>query len=788
MKKMIFVVMISTLMLSCQKKWESLLEPAVNVETMNDLKVASSFNWKLSKELTIGGEYLKGSGIIRITSSDGKVVYYTGSADGRAVTLSVPVTCTDVMINGQSYSNMVMSKVIPLKSSGTFSYNPAAYFAQRWMMVQEAIALQNDKFLIFYSDASGSGYNTPYVVVGNIANNAITYGTPYQIGQAGAVFNRLIQHADNKFLAAYVLNPNSFKCSFTRFTVSGNAITGISTYASNDVCYSFEMDKLTETRIAFAWREPDNMLYTRILDLSGSGIVFGNKIAVTRIQSYNTTRFNLLAMNQSRYVIGPMVSYNDGRTYLTIVENPGNINQLMIRSSQPITNNPIGYQEVSDLLKLSETRMLVFHNQSNRTVVRLADFNGTSFNLSGETQLANSNLPLYHLSSCLVEPGLVHLAYTDPTTNYLTFNTLSLNGDQLTVNTPTPTSSRYRNYYYTEYSPYSNFMAGSNKVVCVFNESFTSRWGVAVLGTYTPAIVDADHDGVPDADDNYPNDPLRAFDNYFPAAGFGSLAYEDLWPGKGDYDFNDIVVDYRFHTVTNAQNMVVDITAKFVSKASGASLENGFGFQLSNASGDLNSGPTNFKFTTTGSRLFEDFIHLNAPGDEYGQHKPTIIVYDNFFRIMPNQGTGLGVNTVQDQVFVTFDTATIVLTPTQPTFSLADFALNSWNPFIIVNKVRGHEVHLPDFMPTDFADPDNFGKWEDDSQVAIGRSFKTVQNLPWAIDIPETFVWPKEKVDITQAYLKFAAWAQSSGTEYADWYKNLQGYRNEAMLYEVPEE
>jgi len=36
---------------------------------------------------------------------------------------------------------------------------------------------------------------------------------------------------------------------------------------------------------------------------------------------------------------------------------------------------------------------------------------------------------------------------------------------------------------------------------------------------------DADGDGVPDNQDAYPNDPTRAFDNYTPAAGFGTLAF-----------------------------------------------------------------------------------------------------------------------------------------------------------------------------------------------------------------------------------------------------------------------
>jgi len=55
-------------------------------------------------------------------------------------------------------------------------------------------------------------------------------------------------------------------------------------------------------------------------------------------------------------------------------------------------------------------------------------------------------------------------------------------------------------------------------------------------------LTDSDGDGIQDADDDFPNDPARAFINFFPAAGYGSLAFEDLWPGKGDYDFNDLVV------------------------------------------------------------------------------------------------------------------------------------------------------------------------------------------------------------------------------------------------------
>lgn len=51
-----------------------------------------------------------------------------------------------------------------------------------------------------------------------------------------------------------------------------------------------------------------------------------------------------------------------------------------------------------------------------------------------------------------------------------------------------------------------------------------------------------------------PDDGDRAFYAYSPAEGtVGTLAYEDLWPLRGDFDFNDLVVWYSFANVTDAE-------------------------------------------------------------------------------------------------------------------------------------------------------------------------------------------------------------------------------------------
>ncbi|MDZ7775510.1 MAG: LruC domain-containing protein [Bacteroidales bacterium] len=83
---------------------------------------------------------------------------------------------------------------------------------------------------------------------------------------------------------------------------------------------------------------------------------------------------------------------------------------------------------------------------------------------------------------------------------------------------------------------------------------------------------DTDGDGVADNLDDYPDDPTRAFDSYYPnQVDFVSVAFEDLWPGYGDYDFNDFVVNLNYQTVSNAQNAVVDVIVKYQIMAACAS-------------------------------------------------------------------------------------------------------------------------------------------------------------------------------------------------------------------------
>jgi LruC domain-containing protein len=58
--------------------------------------------------------------------------------------------------------------------------------------------------------------------------------------------------------------------------------------------------------------------------------------------------------------------------------------------------------------------------------------------------------------------------------------------------------------------------------------------------------------------------------------------------------------------------------------------------------------------------------------------------------------------------------------------------------------------------------------------------------MPWALNIPAPFSYPKEKSKINEAYLNFNAWVRSCGVQNTDWYLNKNGYRNNDKIFVKP--
>ncbi len=298
----------------------------------------------------------------------------------------------------------------------------------------------------------------------------------------------------------------------------------------------------------------------------------------------------------------------------------------------------------------------------------------------------------------------------------------------------------------------------------------------AINATNVPAaqkiVVDTDGDGVPDTEDAAPLDPTYAYVQFIPSATtFGSVAFEDSYPVQGDYDMNDMVIDYQYEIRTNGSNKVTALRPKFILRAMGAGYKNGFGFELPVTFDKISS--------VTGSNLKENLVTVNSNGTEARQKNAAIIAFDNGFNLM-RALTGGFVNTLKDKPLVKPDTIKMVISFGTPV-AVADLGTAPYNPFIFANHIRSNEIHLAGNKPTSLANLTLFGKGDDDS--GKGKYYQTKNNLPWAILLPISFAYPIEKEPINKAYLNFNQWAESKGISFPDWYKPTQNNINKIKIF-----
>jgi len=257
------------------------------------------------------------------------------------------------------------------------------------------------------------------------------------------------------------------------------------------------------------------------------------------------------------------------------------------------------------------------------------------------------------------------------------------------------------------------------------------------------AANDSDGDGVNDELDDFPFDPNQAFNNFSPSANStGTLVYEDLWPNQGDYDFNDLVVDYNFNSIANADNLITTLEGSFTIEHIGGAFHNGFGFVLPISPDNIAS--------ISGQNLNGGYETVAANGTETGTAANETVVYvvgDAFNLEGQTLDITINFSTPQDQS------------------ALGDVP---YNAFLIVNGDRTREVHLPDLAPTSKAQ--GLGTEDDFSDAANNRYYKTATNLPWAMNIYDAFAPPPESIPITIQYPRFVNWANSGGTQDLDWY------------------
>lgn len=233
----------------------------------------------------------------------------------------------------------------------------------------------------------------------------------------------------------------------------------------------------------------------------------------------------------------------------------------------------------------------------------------------------------------------------------------------------------------------------------------------------------------------------------------GIVTFEDIWPYRGDFDMNDVVVKYVSVVGYNMNNEVLQTKDNYTILGSGASIDNSFAYQL-----DVKKSDVEVHFASS----------LGGTGGAYVDQ-----TLDRATIRLANQVLGYA----NQEVKTTFSVETRY---TGRKIAKGDFTHPPYNPFITTTDLD-IEVHLTNMRPTEKLNKEYLGKGHDRSDPSKNLYYVTFsedgQQMPFGIDIAfekdsdmDAFVIPAETKSIEIYYPRFLNWVKTKGQEDQDWY------------------
>lgn len=268
---------------------------------------------------------------------------------------------------------------------------------------------------------------------------------------------------------------------------------------------------------------------------------------------------------------------------------------------------------------------------------------------------------------------------------------------------------------------------------------------------------------------------------------FVTLAFEDNWPLLGDYDFNDVVMAYRTKRYIDENQRVVryDIEGHILGMAAG--FHNGFAVQLDGIRTD-NVIQNLVRYEINGESQTGSPVENNEESEDM-----VVVVFDDLKTTVQAQNSLCDSNPSANGCTNSDQVSFFVSVPLSESVAVEDAPHSTLNPFIFAPDGFYHgdifptppgrslEIHLKNKKVSSRFQDERFGSYDDNSDSLGGTSFLSLNNMPWAIEIPILWDQPLEGIDITDAYPEFPGFVESEGQENSTWYLRSRAVTDRIM-------
>jgi LruC domain-containing protein len=296
-------------------------------------------------------------------------------------------------------------------------------------------------------------------------------------------------------------------------------------------------------------------------------------------------------------------------------------------------------------------------------------------------------------------------------------------------------------------------------------------------------LNDCDYDGVPDVADIAPCDSRYA--TLYSTSG--KVFFEDMYPYLGDYDFNDVVINYEATAWKSGSGITNKMVYNFEQIADGGTYLNGIGL------------------------AFDELLATQVSNVEFGDAAGTFEEDDAAVFILSQNSEWSGhtfVNTIPTQTPITEYLNYSVSFEINGATASDIFWGSALDLFIFQNESDGsrNEIHLKYKRPTSKANALKIGEGDDitllENTLFYGNQWSNGTNslrywastmaqsdtfmvpassvtytdrngYPWAMHLNNQVKHPYEKIPITEAYPNFSSWIGSGGLTATQWFESF---------------